>query len=363
MTQSSVSVGAYGCDGQTESFQEAAVHTVAILGAGPVGLWAAFMSGMHQLDCCLVDTLDQVGGQCQALYPDKPIYDIPGCPSIPAGQLVQQLQEQVAPFRPTLYLGQTAESVVMVREDPVLFEIRTSAGALIRCRAIVVCGGAGALIPKRPPLPQIQDFEGQSVHYFVPSGMLWENKTIVVAGGGDSAIDWTLLLAHGNNQVHLVHRREQFSAQPHSVEQLYALVQSNRVTLHTCSQLHALEGGDRQLTHVHIRHAQGDVRVVNADILLPCFGMHCDLGPLGQWGLVTENQRIVINPMTGETNIPGIYAAGDIAIYPHKLKLIMTGWAEVAQAVHHLKSYLFPDQFIPFRHSTSMGSPHGWNAS
>lgn len=335
------------------------IFPVLILGGGPVGLFAVFMCGMMRLKCAVLEALPQLGGQCQALYPDKPIYDIPGMPEISAADLVSQLSKQMEPFQPTVYCGETAQT--LVKDGEGIFTITTSRGRTIHARSVVVCCGAGALVPKRPPVEGIQDFEGTGVFYSVPAQHTWAGKDILIAGGGDSAVDWALLLAPVAKSLHMVHRRGQFSAQDHNVEKLRAEFDSGRILCHIPYQLHGLEGENRQLTCVHIKHTSGEVKSLSVDILLPFFGMQNDLGPLSQWGLHIENQRILTNPLTGETNCPGIYAAGDIATYPHKLKLIMTGFAEVAQMAHHLKGYLFPDLYSPFKHSTTLGDPRQWS--
>jgi thioredoxin reductase (NADPH) len=331
---------------------------VVILGGGPVGLFAAFMCGMMGLNCCIIEALSELGGQCQALYPDKPIYDIPAMPEITAQDLVVQLMQQMAPFNPTIYCGEVAQT--LQAHDQGGFIIGTSVGRLIYGQSMIICCGAGALIPKRPPLENIADFEGRGVFYSVPAQHTWAGKDIVIAGGGDSAVDWALLLAPVARSLHMIHRRNKFSAQDHSIEKLHKEFDSGRISLHAPYQLSGLEGDEDRLCRVHVKDNFGETKALQADILLPFFGMHNDLGPLSQWGLHIENQRIVTNPLTGQTNRPGIYAAGDIVTYPHKLKLIMTGFAEIAQCVHHLKGYLFPDQFIPFKHSTTLGAPSQW---
>ena len=334
------------------------VFPVVVLGGGPIGLFAVFMAGMMHLKCALIEALPQLGGQCQALYPDKPIYDIPGMPEISAADLVAQLSRQMAPFNPTVFCGETAEQVH--QEESGLWTIVTSVGRVILARSILICCGAGALIPKRPPLEHIETFEETGVFYSVPSGYDWAGKDIVIAGGGDSAVDWALILAPLAKSLHMVHRRTRFSAQEHSVSRLHSEFESGRIQLHAPYQLLGLEGEERQLRAVHIHDGVGGNKRLSADILLPFFGMMNDLGPLSRWGLDVDQQRIVTNPLTGQTSREGIYAAGDIVTYPHKLKLIMTGFAEVAQSVHHLKGYLFPDQFVAFKHSTTLGNPGSW---
>lgn len=336
------------------------VFPVVILGGGPIGLFAVFMCGMMHLKCCIIESLPTLGGQCQALYPDKPIYDIPGIPEISAQDLILNLHQQMEPFQPKVFCGMIAQD--LVQDASGIFHITTSTGKIIRSRAVIICCGAGALIPKRPPIEHIERFEGKSIFYAVPPSHGWEGKNIVIAGGGDSAVDWALLLAPIAQSLHIVHRRTKFSAQEHNIIQLEKELQSGRIQCHTPYQLGALEGQENTLHTVHIHRTDGQRKRLSADILLPFFGMQNDLGPLSQWGLNIDNQRIMTNPLTGQTNRPGIYAAGDIAIYPHKLKLIMTGFSEIAQIAHHVKGYLFPDQFSPFKHSTTLGSPKNWTS-
>jgi thioredoxin reductase (NADPH) len=349
---------AQGAASAQDNAHENTIFPVVILGGGPIGLFAVFMCGMMRLKCCIIEALPELGGQCQALYPDKPIYDIPGMPEVSASDLVSQLIQQMAPFNPTLYCGETAQT--LEQDAGGIFTIETSLGRLIRTQSIIVCCGAGALVPKRPPVEKIEHFEGSGVFYSVPSKHTWAGKDIVIAGGGDSAVDWALLLAPVARSLHMVHRRTKFSAQDHSVEKLQAEFQCGRIQLHAPYQLCGLDGDVHCLQMVHIHNAAGEKKGLAADILLPFFGMQNDLGPISQWGLSIENQRIVTNPLTGETSRPGIYAAGDIVTYPHKLKLIMTGFSEMAQIAHHLKGYLFPDQFSPFKHSTTLGDPREW---
>lgn len=334
----------------------APIHTkVLIIGGGPIGLFAVFMCGMMRLKCCLIDALPTLGGQCQALYPDKPIYDIPGMPAVDAQDLVRNLCAQMAPFEPQVFLNERAED--LSRDEQGQWHVKTNFQRHFIASSLILCCGGGAFTPKRPPLENIESFEGQSVFYCVPRDYPFQGKHIVIAGGGDSAVDWALLLAPHAEQLHIVHRRAQFRAQEHSLAHLESLVAAKKIILHTPYQLHSLQGEQGKLSHVTIQDFSGECRTLKADYLLPFFGMHTDLGPLGTWGLELENQRIKINPTTGQTNLPGIYAAGDIAIYPNKLKLIMTGFAEVGQIAYHLKSYLFPDQFVSFQHSTSQGIP------
>jgi len=335
------------------TFNETIETKVFIIGAGPVGLFAVFMCGMAGLRCCVVDSLPHIGGQCQALYPEKSIYDIPCFPDILAKDVVSRLSEQIKPFSPRFCLEQQVQSAT--QQEDGRWHVRTSTGQNFLTNSIIVCAGSGSFVPKRPPLHEIETFEGKSVFYSIKNKKDLSGQNVVIAGGGDSAVDWALLLQPIAKSLHIVHRRDRFTAQEHSVQQLKQHIDQGHITFHPFCQLQDLHGQNGLLEHVGIVHKEQGYRTIKSDILLPFFGLQSDLGPLGQWGLNIANQRICIDPTTGTTNKPGIYAAGDIATYPHKLKLIMTGFAEVAQIAHHLKNYLFPDRFFAFKHSTSSG--------
>lgn len=327
---------------------------ILVIGGGPVGLLAVFMCGMLKLSCTLLEALPHLGGQCSALYAAKPIYDIPGFPCITAQDLVMNLQAQMQPFQPRILCSEKAMQLERMDED---WRVHTDCGRIIQARAIILCCGGGAFEPKKVPLPGIDMFEGQSVLYHMPELTTFHDQRVVIAGGGDSAIDWCVLLAPIAQHVHVVHRRREFRAQAHGLDQLASWIEQGRVTIHTPFQLHALQGTAHQLSVVQIKNFSGEVIDIAADYLLPCFGMNTHLGPLAHWGLEIENQRIKIDPTTGRTNLERIYAVGDIATYPRKLKLIMTGFAEVAQAAYHMRDTLYPHQAGLFQHSTTQGIP------
>lgn len=355
---------------------------VAIIGGGPVGLWAVFMCGMAKLRACVIEAMPFLGGQCQALYPDKPIYDIPGLPAVTAGDLVQHLKDQMAPFAPHLLLNTHARN--LHRQEDGSWIIHTSDNTCVHTQSILICGGAGSLEPKRPPLPDLPWYEArQQVMYSVPAGHHFRGQHVVIAGGGDSAIDWAVLLGTQCAQqhpdapaaVHVVHRRAHFRAQEHTMDQLTSLTQAGHVQVHAPYQLHGLhKSGDSLaptqapdacsesysslgLAGVGVMHLDGTCKILPADTLLAFFGLQGSVGGLTQWGLAMQQNRIIIDPTTGCTNLPGIYAAGDMAVYPHKMRLIVTGFAEVAQAVHHLKGYVCPARAGIFQHSTTQGLP------
>jgi thioredoxin reductase (NADPH) len=328
-----------------------------IVGGGPVGLFAAFMCGINGLSTTLIEALPVLGGQCQALYPDKPIYDVPGCPAILAQDLVARLCEQMAPFRPPVVLGHKAST--LERDPQGQWNVVTDLGKTLRARTLLITSGGGALEPTKIPLPEAQAFENEGILYCVPHNYDFSGKTVVIAGGGDSAVDWAILLAERANQVHMVHRRKDFRAQDHSVEQLRQLIQEGRVKLHAPYQLAGICSQEGRLTGVQVADFSGQTLSLDADLLLPFFGLRACLGPMANWSMSIDQDRIVIDPTTGKTSVDGLYAAGDVATYPHKLKLIMTGFAEVAQATHHIKGYIYPERAHSFQHSTSIGLPVG----
>jgi thioredoxin reductase (NADPH) len=328
---------------------------VVIIGAGPVGLFAVFQCGMLRLKCHVTDTLDMVGGQCAALYPEKPIYDIPAHPQISGGDLIDNLRRQVAPFNAVYHLSQQVTTLIPEDSTGKSWIITTSRGTRIRTRAIIIAAGVGAFGPNRPPLPGIEEFEGKSVHYYVRNRESYRGKDVIIAGGGDSAVDWALSLSEIARRVSVVHRRPKFRAAPESEARLKDLAGKNIIDLYIPYQLAGVEGENGQLDHVVIQSLEGHVTKVQANILLPFFGLSMNLGPILDWNLGFENQHIATNAATAATNIPGIYAIGDIATYPHKLKL--TGFAEAAQAAHAIRQFLYPDEILHFEYSTTSGIP------
>lgn len=331
------------------------VTDVAIIGAGPVGLFAIFALGMLGLRCHVIDALSHTGGQLRALYPDKPIYDIPGFPSVLAGDLVDHLERQATPFAPTYHLGQQATACTRTTNGRLY--LTTSTGQNIDAGALLIAGGAGAFGPNRPPIDHIQDFEDISVFYAVRDPAQFTDKILVIAGGGDSALDWANTLAPIAQHIYLVHRRDQFRGAPHTLSQLETHVATGKIEKITPYQLAALHGSNGQINTVQVADLQGKTRNLSADALLCFFGLSSHIGPLANFGLALEGDRIMIDPTTAATNVPGIYAAGDICTYPHKLKLIMTGFAECMQAAHAIYAGLNPDRALHHVHSTTRGVP------
>lgn len=328
---------------------------VVIVGAGPVGLFAVFEAGMLRLKCHVIDALDSVGGQCAALYPEKPIYDIPAHPKVTGAELVENLYQQCLPFNPTFHLGHQVTSIEQLDNAGKSWRVTTSKGAVIECCSIIIAAGVGAFGPNRPPLANIEQYEGHSVHYYVKSRDSFRNKHVVIAGGGDSAVDWAISLSEVAASVSVVHRRAKFRAAPESEARLNELAYQGQIRLVTPYQLEGLEGEGHCLKKVIVKSLDGDLQVLHADCLLPFFGLSMNLGPITEWGLGLEHSHIAIDPLTAATNRPGVYAIGDIATYPHKLKLILTGFAESAQAAHAIRRFLYPEEILHFEYSTTKG--------
>jgi len=333
---------------------------VAIVGAGPVGLFAVFECGMVGLTCHVIDALDAIGGQCSALYPEKPIYDIPGFTQISGAGLVEQLEQQVAPFKPVFHLGQRVDKVEQPQGQGGGFRLTTSKGTVIEAGAVIVAAGAGAFGPNRPPLDRIEQFEGQpggcGVHYLVRRAEDFRARKIVIAGGGDSAVDWALMLHGIAAQIWFVHRRDQFRAAPDNVAKLRAL-DGHGLNIVVPYQLDALQGGNGVLTGVMVKSLDGDAKLLPADALLAFFGLKSDLGPIAQWGMDLERHHLPVDPANCQTSVPGIFAIGDVATYRGKLKLILTGFAEAASAAHAIYPLLNNGKPLHFEYSTSKGTP------
>ncbi|MBI1775737.1 MAG: NAD(P)/FAD-dependent oxidoreductase [Proteobacteria bacterium] len=327
---------------------------VAIIGAGPVGLFAVFECGMLKMKAHVIDALDVPGGQCAALYPEKPIFDIPGYPRIDAAELVDRLVEQAQPFKPAYHLGQQVQKATAMAEG---WQLETASGLRIGARALVIAAGVGAFGPNRPPLAGIEAFEGKSVFYLVKRREDFRGKRIVIAGGGDSAVDWALSLAEVAERVMVVHRRPKFRAAPESESRLKALSDAGKLDLVVPYQLADVEGANGQVTGVVVATLDGERRRLEADVLLPFFGLSMNLGPIASWGLNLERNHITVDPATCRTNASGVFAIGDIATYPGKLKLILSGFAEAALAAHAIRPLVFPGEVFHFEYSTTQGIP------
>lgn len=327
---------------------------VAIVGAGPVGLFAVFQLGMLKMSSVLIDALDDAGGQCTALYPEKPIYDIPAHPMIEAGALITSLQQQIAPFAVPQLFGR---QVVGLGGQSGAFVLTTDQGDQVNAKAVIVAAGAGAFGPNRPPLEGLAAYEASgAVQYYVRRRDDLRDKRIVIAGGGDSAVDWALALKDVA-KVAVVHRRAKFRAAPESAARLDQAVRRGEIEMIVPYQLHALSGQNGVLSSVEVATLDGEVASVPADVLLPFFGLSMDLGPIAAWGLQRETHHVSVDPATGQTSVAGVFAIGDVATYPGKLKLILQGFSEAAVAAHAIFPIVHPDQALHFEYSTSRGIP------
>ena len=328
---------------------------VAVIGGGPSGLFTVFQCGMLRMRCAVIDALDCIGGQCTALYPEKPIYDIPGHPRIAAAELIEQLEHQARPFAADRLLGRRVERL---REVPGGFELATDKGDVVTARAVVLAAGAGAFGPNRPPLPGLEGYEeAGAVRYAVARREDFRGKRVVIAGGGDAAVDWALSLKQVAARVTVVHRRPKFRAAPDTVAQMEAAAARGEVELAIPYQLHGLRGDGARLSHVTLATLKGKEREVEADHLLAFFGLSTELGPVAEWGLGLDRQHVSVDPATCETTVPGIHAVGDVATYPGKLKLILQGFSEAAVAAHAIFPRVFPGEALHFEYSTGKGVP------
>jgi thioredoxin reductase (NADPH) len=326
---------------------------VLIIGAGPVGLFAVFELGLLDIKAHLVDILEKVGGQCAELYPEKPIYDIPAIPKITGQGLTDQLMEQIKPFGPQFHLGEMVETIERIG-DP-LFRVTTDAGKMFEVKVIVIAAGGGSFQPKRPPMPGIEAYEGKSVHYAVRKMDAFRDRKILIVGGGDSALDWTLNLSPIAKHVTLLHRRSEFRAAPDSVNKMLALVNEGKIDF-VLGQVTGLEGADGQLTAANVKGNDGSTFHVACDAMLPFFGLTMKLGPVANWGLQLNEDVIPVNTETFETSAPGIFAIGDINTYPGKLKLILSGFHEVALMSQKAHRYIYPEKKLTFQYTTSSTS-------
>jgi len=328
---------------------------VAIVGAGPAGLFAVFECGMLKMRSLLIDALDEVGGQCVALYPEKPIYDIPAYPAIEASDLVAKLEAQIEPFAPVRLLGRR---VVGLAGEAGALTLTTDKGDRITARAVIIAAGAGAFGPNRPPLQGLEAFEATgSIQYYVRRREDFRGKRVVIAGGGDSAVDWALALKDIAASISVIHRRPKFRAAPEMAARLDEAAASGAVELVVPYQLHGLEGEGGKLTGVTVATLQGEQKTLPADVLLPFFGLSMDLGPIAEWGLALERHHLPVTQATCETTMPGVFAIGDVATYPGKLKLILQGFSEAAMAAHAIHPIVHPGQALHFEYSTSKGVP------
>jgi thioredoxin reductase (NADPH) len=326
-----------------------------IIGAGPVGLFAVFELGLLDLKAHVVDILPKPGGQCAELYPEKPIYDIPGWPVITGEGLVENLLQQIKPFSPHFHLGERVESLTRLKDGG--FWLATDTGTVIEAKVVVVAAGGGSFESKKPPLAGIDDYEGKSVFYLVRRIEDFRGKRIVIAGGGDSALDWTLNLAPVAKSLTLLHRRDHFRAAPDSVLKMKALAAEGKIDF-LLGQLHGLEGAGGKLECVIARRDDNSTFALEADVLLPFFGLTMKLGPVANWGLKLEDGLISVDTEKFQTSEPGIFAIGDINTYPGKLKLILSGFHEAALMSQAAARVVDPGKRIVFQYTTTSTSLH-----
>ncbi len=325
---------------------------ICIIGAGPVGLFAVFEAGLLKMRCHLVDALPQIGGQLSEIYPKKPIYDIPGFPEIKAQDLVDNLKQQIEPFKPTFTLGERVDSLTRLEDKS--FVLKTSDNTEIHAKVVVIAGGLGCFEPRKPEIENLQKFEGKGVVYMVKDPEHFRDKKLVIAGGGDSALDWTIFLANLAQEVTLVHRSDSFRGAPDSAEKVFALADAGKIKLLLNSNLKSVEGNGT-LKSVAIINKEKQIKEVEADYMIPLFGLSPKLGPIADWQLNIEKSAIAVNTFDYSTNVPGIYAIGDINTYPGKLKLILCGFHEAALMSQSAYKFVYPDQKISFKYTTVNG--------
>ena len=327
---------------------------IAIVGAGPVALFAIFEAGLLKMRCHLIDYLPQVGGQLSEIYPKKPIYDIPGFPSVLAQELVDNLVEQAKPFHPGYTLGERIEELEKRGEAD--FLLTTNMGTKIAAKVVVIAGGLGCFEPRKPVVTGLSEFEnGRGVNYMILDPEAYRGQKMVIAGGGDSALDWTIFLADICSELTLVHRSESFRGAPDSVNKVMELAESGKINLVLNSNLNAVKGDGRLETVEIIHNKTMEVQSVQADHLIPLFGLSPKLGPIEQWGLNINKSAIEVNVDDYSTNIPGVYAIGDINTYTNKLKLILCGFHEAALMSHSAYQYMNPGVKYTMKYTTVNG--------
>lgn len=326
---------------------------IIIIGAGPAGLFAVFEAGLLKLRCHLIDILPSPGGQCSELYPKKPIYDIPGHPEILAGDLVENLLNQCSQFQPGFTLGESAEKIS--KNSKGLFTVVTDKGTIHQAPVVAIAGGLGGFHPRKPIISNIESYEGKGVSYFVKDPTLYKNKNVLIAGGGDSALDWTIELANIASNVTLIHRRNEFRGVMDSVEKVQKLKNKNKINLITPAEVVSLTGYDK-LKSVEIKIKNSENIKLNVDYFIPLFGLTPKLGPISDWGLEIEKKSIKVdNTLNYQTNIPGIFAIGDINTYPGKLKLILCGFHEAAMMCRSAYKIINPDKKLVLQYTTVSG--------
>ncbi|MEX0839242.1 MAG: NAD(P)/FAD-dependent oxidoreductase [Parvibaculum sp.] len=333
--------------------QETISTDAVIIGAGPCGLFAVFELGLLDMKCHLIDILDRSGGQCAELYPEKPIYDIPGLPVVSGQELTDRLMEQAAPFKPEFHYNEMVEELEKLPDGR--WRVKTDGGLVFEAKVIVIAAGGGSFQPKKPPIPGIEAYEGKSVFYAVKRMETFRGKNVLISGGGDSALDWTINLQPVVASMQLIHRRDGFRAALDSVKKMHALVNEKKMQFHL-GQITALHGDNGQLEGVTVKGNDGADFQVECDTLLPFFGLTMKLGPIANWGINLHENLIPVDTEKFQTNVPGIFAIGDINTYPGKLKLILSGFHEAALMAQAAFRHANPDAKLTFQYTTSSTS-------
>ncbi|GAB2615155.1 NAD(P)/FAD-dependent oxidoreductase [Belliella aquatica] len=325
---------------------------ICIIGAGPVGLFAVFEAGLLKMRCHLIDALPQVGGQLSEIYPQKPIYDIPGYPEVKAQDLVDNLMDQIKPFNPTFTLGERVDH--LAKQEDGSFIVTTSDKTKIHAQVIVIAGGLGCFEPRKPVLENLEKFEGKGVTYMVKNPETFRDKKVILAGGGDSALDWAIYLADVAKRVTLVHRNETFRGAPDSAAKVFDMANNGKIDLILSANLKEI-GGNGVLNSVTLESKSKEEIKIDADYLIPLFGLSPKLGPIADWGLSIDKNAIEVDTTDYSTGVDRIYAIGDINTYPGKLKLILCGFHEAAIMMHSAFKYVYPDQKLSFKYTTVNG--------
>jgi len=327
---------------------------ILIIGAGPVGLFTVFEAGLMKLRCHIIDAIPQAGGQLTEIYPKKPIYDIPGFPRVLAGELIENLLEQAAPFKPGFTLGERAEAIDKQKDGS--FIVTTSEGTKHQAPVVMIAGGLGSFEPRKPKIENLQQFEKKGVEYMVREPESFLGKKIFISGGGDSALDWAIYFAENHDiPVGLVHRTDMFRGHKDSVEKIYKLQKQGRIELYTHAEVLGLFGSDK-LDQIELKQKDKDIIKIDVDFWLPLFGLSPKLGPIADWGLQIEKNAIKVdNTLDYQTNIPGVFAIGDVNTYPGKLKLILCGFHEATLAVQTAYKIINPDKRFTMKYTTVKG--------